>query len=381
MHEDKKSGLAFRTRSHESAKTMEDDSIKASDSASPTLRDIAAATGFGLTTVSYALNNSPRVSAQTRKKVQKAAIKMGYSKNPLVGALMKQVRRGKIPHYKETIAFLTGYSERDGWRQHPFIVEQFECAQRAGLAQGYKTEPFWARDPDMDPARLGQMLINRGIHGVLVSPFSERGELAGFPWQYFHIVALGHSLEAPPVHRGVANLLQALELVLQKIHSLGFRNPLLIMPALVNEKTKHQYDIGWPYFMKTIFGGGDSWIIHANEAEQIKEELFSVIREKLIDVVVGFGTDITDWLRTGGLKVPEQLSYVSLNRMDDKTAGACHRWGYIASSAVQFLISQIESNIRPGPPEIPVLISCPAFWQDGPTVRMADTTGRKGRIA
>ena len=44
-----------------------------------TIRDIAAKAGVHFTTVGLALRDSPRLSAATRKKIQKMAAKMGYA--------------------------------------------------------------------------------------------------------------------------------------------------------------------------------------------------------------------------------------------------------------------------------------------------------------
>jgi len=46
--------------------------------ASPTIRDLAAASGYSRSTVSAALRNNPQIALKTRNKIQKLAQKMGY---------------------------------------------------------------------------------------------------------------------------------------------------------------------------------------------------------------------------------------------------------------------------------------------------------------
>ena len=55
-----------------------------------TLADIAKQTKLSKGAVSFALQNSPMVSEETRKRVQTVAIAMGYKKNELVSALMSK---------------------------------------------------------------------------------------------------------------------------------------------------------------------------------------------------------------------------------------------------------------------------------------------------
>ena len=55
--------------------------------ATPTLKDLAAATGVSISTVSRALANHPAISQATTKKVKDAAEKLGYRPNAQARAL------------------------------------------------------------------------------------------------------------------------------------------------------------------------------------------------------------------------------------------------------------------------------------------------------
>lgn len=52
-----------------------------------TIKDVAKLAGVAISTVSYALNDSPRISRATKKKVQTAARDLNYKKNGLAAAL------------------------------------------------------------------------------------------------------------------------------------------------------------------------------------------------------------------------------------------------------------------------------------------------------
>ena len=67
----------------------------------PTIRDVAHEAGVSVTTVSHALNEvkTARIKEETRRRVEKAAERLGYSPNGLARGLRKQ--------RSQTLAFLS----------------------------------------------------------------------------------------------------------------------------------------------------------------------------------------------------------------------------------------------------------------------------------
>ena len=55
-----------------------------------TIKDVAEKAGVAVSTVSYALNNSPKISEKTRKKILKIAGELGYEPNAFARDLKKQ---------------------------------------------------------------------------------------------------------------------------------------------------------------------------------------------------------------------------------------------------------------------------------------------------
>src|SRR4051812_23517820 len=74
--------------------------------ASPSLRQLAHELGISHTTVSEALRGSPRVKAETRDKILKAATALSYQRNPLAGALMSEMRRSRAGTFRGVLAVL-----------------------------------------------------------------------------------------------------------------------------------------------------------------------------------------------------------------------------------------------------------------------------------
>ena len=57
------------------------------------LKDLAQELGVSISTVSRALNNHPDISPEVTRKVQKLAVEMNYTPNPLAMGLLKQATR------------------------------------------------------------------------------------------------------------------------------------------------------------------------------------------------------------------------------------------------------------------------------------------------
>ena len=77
------------------------------------LKDIANETGLSISTVSEALRNSPKVRPGTRKLVEEAAARLHYRPNPLVTALMSQVREAKQPTDSLVLALIDASNRKE----------------------------------------------------------------------------------------------------------------------------------------------------------------------------------------------------------------------------------------------------------------------------
>src|SRR5690606_14997370 len=122
---------------------------------------------------------------------------LGYRINPLVSALM-QSRRTHREVERLSLAFITNYPTRYGWRP-PYHdrPDFFPGAEARAHDFGYHLEHFWLAEPGMTPARLGDILTVRGIHGIILNrlpPGQRRLDLA---WERFSCVALGMTLCEP----------------------------------------------------------------------------------------------------------------------------------------------------------------------------------------
>lgn len=126
------------------------------------MRDIANKAGCHYSTVSLALRNHPRIAAETRERVQRAAAELGYRPDPMLAALNAYRVMKQPPRQSGVLAWLTNYPTRDFWRDVSCECIYHQGAQRRAEARGYRLEHL-AVDLLAD-------MIHRNEKGVLVLP-------------------------------------------------------------------------------------------------------------------------------------------------------------------------------------------------------------------
>lgn len=282
---------------------------------------------------------------------------------------MEQVRRGKLPKYRENIAFLTAFSTRDGWRSSKFVVTQYEYARKRANEYGYELQEYWLHEPGQNAARLAKILINRGVRGILIPPLPSAGSFPDFHWQHFFCVALGYSLLEPPLHRAVAHPFQAMQLALTNLQQLGYRKLLFAITENIDAKTDNLFSIGWNFYHKQLFPGKKMLTLQC-EREELRRKIIQSVRRYKPDVVIGFNPRIVEWLRAAKFRIPEELGVIDMNiSQNHGIAGINQRWGQIAENAMMLLITHLQSNSGRGVQETPMLTTTYSSWIDGSTLR------------
>ena len=188
-----------------------------------TMADVAKAAGVHQTTVSLALRNHRSIPEKTAARIRKLADDLGYRPNPMVSALIAERRRGLPSGQGSTLAFLTCYPQRDGWRHSPNYVAVHEELKTHAAHRGYRVEDFWLTEPGMSPARMRDILLSRGIRGIIVCPMPPQPRTLDFDFSGFAVLALGLTLEAPLVDRVAIDYHAVMSLCVNQLKSRGRR--------------------------------------------------------------------------------------------------------------------------------------------------------------
>src|SRR5215216_6535809 len=86
-----------------------------------TQTDVARVAGVHNTTVSLSLRNSASIPEATRKRIRAIADQLGYYPDPTLQALVAY-RKGRTPKQRtDTLAYITNWGTRWGWRAVPSL--------------------------------------------------------------------------------------------------------------------------------------------------------------------------------------------------------------------------------------------------------------------
>jgi DNA-binding LacI/PurR family transcriptional regulator len=205
------------------------------------LTQIARLAGVSPAAVSFALRGSHKVSSATRARVQAIADRLGYRPNAKLSELMAQTRASQNPEVKSCLGIISLHDEPRPWEHSEHFSRIHTSMTRRAGQLGYRLEPFWLGAPGMTAGRLRSVLDTRGIQGLL--SFGSPVLNDRFPAEIDHyaVVTIGLSLQTP-LNRITSHFYNDATQVLNKVHSLGYRRPALVIGQF--EEVRTAYAIG-----------------------------------------------------------------------------------------------------------------------------------------
>ncbi len=127
--------------------------------AKTTIKDVAALAGVSVGTASMAMNDSPRISAQTKQLVLDAVAQLDYHRNPYA--------RSFSLSSSHTIGFLVPDL------LNSFFGEMAGCLQKEVERRGNALMFGLSNESSAQEAKLIRQFIDRGIDGLIIVPVVE----------------------------------------------------------------------------------------------------------------------------------------------------------------------------------------------------------------
>jgi DNA-binding LacI/PurR family transcriptional regulator len=318
--------------------------------------------------VSLALRNSPKISKATTERIRRIAEELGYRPNPMVSALMTQLRHGREVRKPSVLAYVTAYPTEDGWRQPGPFVAFYEGAKLRAETLGYVLDEWWLRRPGMTEQRFCDILFTRDIHGLIFAPLPGAGGALYLDWSRFASSAIAYSVTSPAIHRASNDQFATITLALTELTRLGYRRIGLAITRENDERVRQQWSAGMLVHQQGIPVEDHVPILRTTTPFQ--PAFTAWFREHRPDAVLSLTEQCVSILQEMGVRVPEDVGFadLALTAADSDYAGVNQNSELVGAAAVDLVDAQLRRNER-GIPLQPKTLLVPGVWVPGPTVR------------
>ncbi|MBI5690328.1 MAG: LacI family DNA-binding transcriptional regulator [Verrucomicrobia bacterium] len=337
----------------------------------PTLKTIARRLGLSSAAVSLALRNHPSIPPATCLRVQRTAARLGYQRDPEIAKLMSYLRHSRTTRGRGTLGIITQFPQPSPWRTIPHLELLYTAAVDRARLQGYALDEYWLAEPGMTPTRLREVLLARGIEGLLLLGAPRWTERLEFDFTPFACAATGYSVRNE-LHRACQHQYQEMFLALQQLEALGYRRPGLSLTVDADARTMHHWSAAFLSFQSRRPAFHRLPLLLA---PRLSAEVFApwFLRHRP-DVVISQSPPVptvVGWLRELGVAVPRDCGVADLDidpHNDLDCSGIQQNYREVAIAAVDLVVEQIQRGEH-GVPDHPRVVLIRGKWVDGATTR------------
>jgi LacI family transcriptional regulator len=345
--------------------------VKSDPPPRPTVKLIAAKAGLSGAAVSLALRDHPSIPPRTRARVRRLADQLGYRVDPNVSRLMSYLRQRPQTRKVGVIGVLHQFPTAKPWRENPSLRRIHAAATERAIQFGYELEECWLAEPGMTAARKREILLARGIEGLLVLGTPQWVEKIDFDFSPFACAATGYSLRTP-LHRACQHQYQEMFTALRHLEALGYRRPGLVLTEDSDHRTMQHWSAA---FFAAQRHWDESRRVPPLFTPDLNEQAFRAwFKAEGPDVVIahkGAKTIARDWLSAAGARVPATCGFADLD-VDAETetpySGIRQNNEQVSAAAIDLVIGQLQRHER-GLPKCPKIVLVEGGWVNGATTR------------
>jgi len=327
------------------------------------MRQVAEAAGVSVSAVSLALRNSPKVSQARRDEIVRIAERLGYRPDPRITELMEHLRTTRMQRNPARIALVVPELDRAHLEHYPPILGLMEGVQNVADHAGYGLDLFLLAEERLTPLRLRQIVIARGIKGVILAPYASG--VAQFPLDCTDlcVATAGYSIVEPRVHRACPNYLQMMDELLAACTGHGYRKVGLVMTYSEGGIGHKLFTSSLLYYQASI--PREQRIPVLPRTEINPENLRTWYDQHRPEVIISAGS-VYPMLRKIGLRVPTDVAFASIDISEPPrdAAGANHRYRLVGGETVKLVLTSLNLNLT-GIPTDPKVVLVDSHWRDG----------------
>lgn len=337
------------------------------DASRPSLRLIAERCGCSPNTVSLALKGDPRVVAARARLIRETAAAMGYRPDPKLAQVMSRIaQRTRGDSNKLGVLVGADFDQPDPWKSGPPFDRFYSGMSRRIAEYGYSFDCFWLGQSRMTPARIRQIILHRGIEGLIVFSYASAPAVIDFDFTGLAASVMGRGLAHPRLDAVGGNLHNDLDCVARNAMRLGYRRLGLALPLAAAARSLHCWEAAYQYYQSNLPPPARVPVcVFDDKNPRLLQRWFDRHRP---DCVIG---QATTWelLQRLGYEMPRSCGFATLVQEArlPGLAGIDLALDLIASKAVDIVVDRLRTN-RLGLPMEPELILYDGQWRDGPTL-------------
>jgi DNA-binding LacI/PurR family transcriptional regulator len=340
-----------------------------------TLKQVAVRAGVHVSTAWRALKNDTYVEPAKRARIRSLAKEMGYAPDPMLTALSNYRRKQAPVAFQSTLAWINNFPVREEGRTLVNIAGYHEGARRFATQMGFKLEEFWLAEPGMSSKRARDVLLARGIRGLVFPPQPLSGTELALDVEPFAAVAIGHSLSAPRLHVVSSHQHNASLQALRELARLGHVRIGMVAATETLRRANHSFESPYHFFQAALedkhriplfaLPGRDE----PRNVASAREPFLAWFRRHRPTAIVCHLGEVRGWLEAAGVAAPADVSLATLSRVFDATwSGVDQQEAEIGRRALELLVSLFQSGER-GEPATPLRLLVEGRWIEGDSTR------------
>lgn len=332
-------------------------------------KDIAAALGLHVSTVSKALKGDPAMAAATVMRVRAKAAELGFVPDPMMGALAAYRSAGRPEAYRATLAWVHNHGRAVAMDRFSGYADYYEGAAERARELGYRLDPFWVEAAAGGVAALERVLEARGIRGAIFAPQAVPGRELGMDWTRFATVAIGYTVPGSGLDRVTNDHFATMTDLLEAVRARGYERIGCHLWEVDNERMGRRA-------RSAFLSVSRESNVRVKTYRNFEADLFlKWVRRWSLDALVCRGPEEARLLRTtAGIEGREVIGLAgyALDSGETWLSGMYHNNRRIGAAAVDWVGGKLQRG-QFGPTECPPRLLVPARWlENGSLKKEAD---------